>query len=331
MEVDKMRRTIFSMLVAAVTAIISIIAGSLWHAEAALPVFVGLFGAFVLQGLVNIPANPPSMGAVTFLGRRTGEFVKEGWKFLPFQPFVFGVIIFDVTKKNLDLDPETLRTPDLAEFSAPVSITYTPYDLTAYLNAKGESGVNNILDDIVQEALREWAISKTWGPQTWQEALGKRAEAINVLVNAVLGRPYDAPISDNDLARMRAGNGNLQNTAYGFTLNRLNIKEMRLKGKLAEAAEKKVVEEREREAEKVELEHIRNQVAEFVRMGYSREQALEAVQTERDKVTKTIDEKKISVSPETRDALERIAAGTTGTILEAIGRILGRGGRGGTP
>jgi len=147
-----------------------------------------IFGAFVLQGLRKIPANPPHKAIVTRFGKRTAEVKDEGWNFFPFYPYWHGYILVNVIKVNHDLPPQLVRTPDMAELEIPISLTWTPINnavakdengqvvfelkdgLTNFLNAGGEKGVKEILDDIVRERLREWAMSDTEGPLTWIEA-----------------------------------------------------------------------------------------------------------------------------------------------------------------
>ena len=269
--------------------------------------FLALIGTYILQGLKKIPADPPHRGALTFFGRRLGTVLEEGWRFLPFFPWVFGVVLVNVVRKNLDLAPEDVRTPDLAELSVPVSVTYTPTALVAYLNSGGESGVNTILADAVGEVIREWAITPDYGPETWEEALRARGEALRIVINTLAGRDVLAALDPTEIALMRAGNGSLVSQALGIVINRVNIGEMKLLGALAEAAEKAAKEERERVAETIELQHIAARVIELKAQGFSNEEAMRIIQTERGKVTQQINESRLNVSPETRDMLTDLA------------------------
>ena len=269
--------------------------------------FLALIGTYILQGLKKIPADPPHRGALTFFGRRLGTVLEEGWRFLPFFPWVFGVVLVNVVRKNLDLAPEDVRTPDLAELSVPVSVTYTPTALVAYLNSGGESGVNNILADAVGEVIREWAITPDYGPETWEEALRARGEALRIVINTLAGRDVLAALDPTEIALMRAGNGSLVSQALGIVINRVNIGEMKLLGALAEAAEKAAKEERERVAETIELQHIAARVIELKAQGFSNEEAIRIIQTERGKIVQTISESRLNVSPETRGMLTDLA------------------------
>ena len=279
--------------------------------------------SIILQGLRKIPADPPHKAVVTRLGKRINKVKREGWRFFFFFPYLYGYILVKVTKINHDLPPQLVRTPDMAELEIPVSLTWTPVDiklpddhgepvsgLINYLNAGGEKGVKEILDDIVRERLREWAMSKIEGPQTWEEALNAREEAISILIKSIVGEslgPIDTDIptaillrfynlqsktfrekrvqAERDTAdwnmlrdyldslsleeretlteqvdtrkriivKMRQGNGGQLLPQLGIRLDRLNIDEIKPKGKLAESAEKMVTEQREMEGDKVKI------------------------------------------------------------------------------
>lgn len=171
--------------------------------------FLSIFGAFLLQGLRKIPADPPHKGVLTVFGKRCYVVKNEGWHFFPLYPWWHGVILVNVTKVNQDLSEQLVRTPDLAELKVPVSLTWKPMiktnekgkgGLIEFLNSGGEKGVKTILEGIVRERLREWAISSSEGPQTWQEAIAAKEEATAILLQAICGDelkqiPSDIPTS----------------------------------------------------------------------------------------------------------------------------------------
>ena len=69
-----------------------------------LTLLVFCLGAVVLQGLRNIPADPPHIGLRTWFGSREhGTVVKEGYHFFLFYPYVSGVILIPVRNVNYDL------------------------------------------------------------------------------------------------------------------------------------------------------------------------------------------------------------------------------------
>lgn len=285
---------------------------------------VFITGAFVLQGLRKIPANPPQYAAVTRFGNRTGKMKKEGWRFFPIYPWWYGYILVDMTKKNQNLVPSEVRTvSDMAEIAVSVSLTWRPDPdyLVEYLDSGAESGVKSILEDVVDEAVRELAANPLREPYTWEDAIRMNRKFLAEIVLTILGE--DPALDENHerredvIADLRRGNGNLKMSTLGIILNRVNITSIKAKGKLVEAAEKKAVEERERLAETVELTHVAERVKKLKKLGLSNEQALELIQTERKKVTKTINETKWNVSQETRAMIEKIGP-------ELVARVLGR-------
>jgi len=345
-----------------------------------------VIGAIVLQGLKNVPANPPHRAIVTIFGRRTTKVKKEGWRLFPLYPYWHGYILVNMTKVNYNLPPQLVRTPDMAEIEIPISLTWTPLDapvedsetgkfvngLINYLNAGGEKGVKEIIGDIVRERLREWAMSKIEGPKTWEQALGAREDAINVLIKSIAGEAiklihseiptsillefYDqstktfrhkekipdkkneeeieeeenwirlknhlATLTDEEkntlieevdqrkkiIAKMRQGNGGKALPQLGIRLDRLNIDEIKPKGELAKSAEKMVMEKRETKGDEIRVKNISARIKELTAapLNFSPEQALEIVQTERGKVTKSISETKLNLSAETRKMIESL-------------------------
>ncbi|MEK7149656.1 MAG: hypothetical protein AAB757_01635 [Patescibacteria group bacterium] len=299
-------------------------------------ILVFLVGAFFLQGLRRITADPPHVTLLTFFGERIEKIKKEGWRFFPFYPYVFGFIEINISKVDHDLLEQIVRTPDKAELGIPLSLTWTPdYEgynqkdptgkdkwmpgarqLITFLNNKGESGVKNILEDIVRERLREWAFSSLEGPQNWQEAMAAQEEAVAVLLKAILGEALEPipsaiptsilmryfnepqiPLTDSQkkvwgenwnmvlqkineealqkgkepeqhlkevreavkqrrevVIKARQADGHFHLPQLGIVINRLNIGEIKIKGKLAEVAEFEVKKERERAAEVYEVE-----------------------------------------------------------------------------
>ena len=96
------------------------------------------------------------------------------------------------------------------------------------------------------------------------------------------------------IQKIKVGNGTQPVEQLGITFNRLNIKDIIIKPgtQLEIAAEKKVTEERERDAEKTELDHIRKRIEELMGKPYdfTPQEARDIIQTERGKVKKNIND-----------------------------------------
>ncbi len=280
---------------------------------------VFLVGGFFLQALRKIPADPPHKAIITLFGKRTGKIKNEGWGFFPLYPWLCGYIPINMEKKNQDLIPREVRTAeDMAEIEVAVSLTWRPDSdigpdvqsyLIEYLNSGGENGVKSIIDDVVEEAIREFAADPTRMPNTWEDAVKMRKEFLAEIVISILGKdPSQTSQQEiNEItAELRRGNGKMKLETLGIVLNRVNITHIQPKGKLAEAAELEAKEKRERKAEIIELDHVSDRIKKLRKLGFANEQALEIIQTERGKVQKNINESKLNISPETREMIEKI-------------------------
>lgn len=274
-----------------------------------------LVGSVVLYGLRKIPAEPPTKAAVTRLGERTGKVKNEGWRFFFGYPYIYNYIKVDITKKNFDLTPQDVRTAgDMVEVSVNISVTWQPDAdksyLIEYLNSGGESGIKSILQDVIEEAVREFAADDKREPYTWEDAVKMKKKFLAEIVATIMGKDPQQISSDEIskiVSELRRGNGSLKMETMGIILNRVNVTSIKPKNlQLAEAAEKAAKEQRDKIAETIELRHISERVEELKKIGISNEQALEIIQTERSKVKKDIAEKKLSISQETRDMIKEV-------------------------
>ncbi len=248
-----------------------------------LPFFI-MAGIFLIACLRNIPATPPHVGLVTIWGTRRSIVKKEGWIFLaPFFPFFYDVILINVEKKNEDFTSKEVRSKDKAELAMEISITFapdkSPAGLIEYINTGGKEAVVNILDDIMEEKIREFAIKRTW-----EQCLESNVEIVELLIKEIAG-------GDVDIGRIRRGNGLDRIDSLGIVLNRLNLGVIKVKGKLLENAERVAIEAKQREAEYIEIKHVIN-CAKGIgnELGISSEEAIQVVQKERGKVQKDIKE-----------------------------------------
>ena len=195
-------------------AILSQLLGFGWFL-ARIFIFVGVwlgFGFFIFwfikNGLVKIPAKPVSRAVLLFLGKKTNMLFGEGWKFFPFRPFVFDLIIESVERVSHAVQPKEVMTPDNAFIEVVASIDFIPgssnntgisqddNSLTTYINAGGLENVKKIFGEIIEDRIKTWAISDGEGPETWQEAVALRDDAHLVLSQALLGEVLTKVDSD---------------------------------------------------------------------------------------------------------------------------------------
>ncbi len=338
-----------------------------------------LIRPFLEDTIREIPADPPHKGVLLFLQERTMEILDEGWRLFPFYQVLFGAIVIDISKNNEDLPPQEVKTPDLANLSFEVSITWSAggcWDkgkkeqiklLNNYIMSGKKPGVEKIYRDVIQSRLRAWVFAEDEGPASWQEAIGCRDEVIATLVKAILGDniptiPSDIPTNvllryfsvprkgpleyqkqkwgkqteqgsnwegieaqlkeivgsklealkkaikeRQDIIRtLREGNGSLVHKKLGITIHLLTINNVILVGPVAEAVQKRAKEKEERIAETTELDHVLEKVKKLSKEGkVPKELAVEMTQTERAKITKTVNESKISLSPELISLLKK--------------------------
>lgn len=239
--------------------------GNLWLAGM---VFLLPFGAFILEGLRRIPEEPPYKAVLTFFGRRLPVTISEGWCFLPFYPFVFGLVLVPMRNIPKKLPPLQVFTPDGIPFDLNgVGVLWGPneFRLIELLNNGGLDGVWDILSDMISRRIREWFQSTREGPQTWIEARS---------------------ISSEDAEEIRRS---IKTDQIGAVIYQINIPAIPLQGETARAAQLLTKEQLERDAETVELDHVRKRIMELMEPspkgpGFTAEQALEAIQVERGKV-----------------------------------------------
>lgn len=156
---------------------------------------------------------------------------------------------------------------------------------------------------------------KVWGNNNWtivKEVLNKirstHGEAgIKTLEESIKKRR-------EEILSLRTGEGEIIVKDLGIVIKRLNIGDIDVLGEVAKHADQKAKEKLERDAEEFELDHVLKQVKKFTDKGYSSSDAMEAVQTERNKVNKNINEAKINISPATIQSFEKVF----GPLVESV-------------
>jgi len=268
----------------------------LWVLGFALLVLVA--GAILKQGLVFLENDPPTVSLLTFFGKILKVKLGEGWHFLLFRKFIFGVVTDFAHKQDVD-DTVKVYLPN----GAPMEISYSltlqapdkPEHLRTWFFSGGFNGVVNLLKNILRQRIRSWANSGVMGPQNHREALRSDKEATKIMLDRL--RRDQEKVDKNTFIYL----------PYGAKIIRLNTEQIIPLGKLADAIAKTAEEEEERLAERVEMHHLRRQVYATMRgLSLSGEQALEAFQTERGKVEKKIEEKKYSISKAAAKALPKL-------------------------
>jgi hypothetical protein len=244
----------FSFLVLALAAVgvLLIIKGTLGGL-----VLIGLAFTLFGLGLRNIPANPPHKGLVTLWGKRQPRVIGEGYTVLaPYFPFFYDVILINMEQHNMDFIFEHLRCNAVAgrdfqsgaAVTVKVGVTWMPNnDANALFNFIGvgtEPGTRNIMRDMLAEALRQYATTKTW-----EELTRSGDEITQILLQKLTA----------ETASGAAGQQRLRQQGYpdvvglGIVITRLNVGEIRPEGRVWQVAEDHVAESHEGRAEDYEL------------------------------------------------------------------------------
>jgi regulator of protease activity HflC (stomatin/prohibitin superfamily) len=262
---------------------------------------IGAFAIFLGCSLRVIPSNPPHIAVVTFLGQRTPVIKEEGLRLFPFWPAYKGILV-SMVKETQQFSPQRLLDKQHNEMEVVLSVSWTPdkNNAVTFLDNGGREGVKEMLESILTERIRNWTATKTW-----QETVATKDDLALILMRGVT--ELDDKESANLGRKVQTGASICPVQSLGIILNRLNICEVRLSGELLRDAGLSAREERQRDAERIEMSHVRKLVKDIcAELGCSTEEAIELTQTERGKVSKKISQIKGSVSGETLAAVLRI-------------------------
>ena len=153
---------------------------------------------------------------------------------------------------------------------------------------------------------------EAWTENNWQkvqEVLEKiehshGPEAIEELKTIIAQRR-------TDIENLRTGSGKIILRDLGVMLERLNLGDIDVLGGVGEEAEGEAKEEQERQKEEKELLFMRKRMEELMAppFNFNAPEARDIVQVERGKVPRTIDDKRITLDPNTAQALGTFLGG----------------------
>lgn len=158
-----------------------------------------------------------------------------------------------------------------------------------------------------------------WFENDWQKVKTEIASATKTLWTNPSNPPpeFIAQITDEikeaaekrreEIQKLRLGEGTLEIHNLGIVIERMNVEDIKVTGKVADMADQEAKEQEERAAEEVEMKHAENMIKTRAdNLGISIEAATELFQTQTAKVKKEISEKKLNVSPETREMIKEV-------------------------
>lgn len=217
--------------------------------------------AFLRSGITTIENNPPHRGVLTRFGKRTEVEIDEGLVFLC--PIVEDVIPVNVRKRDYDVKILDVRSKDDSPLDVKVSLAYIPDPdrLKRFLQV-GNENIVSLIDSLVQQEIRIFLYDKTdWQiaerktldgkerylQQPYQSALGLRRGLVDLLFNSITEASNGRSDLDPEV-------GLADTQGWGVRFLNIYIGPIHLGGKLADAAEKRAIENAEREAEVFEKE-----------------------------------------------------------------------------
>jgi len=166
---------------------------------------------------------------------------------------------------------------------------------------------------------------RPWQKDDWKkvkDALETGARDANTTVEDFTEKVKQAvEARRREIQDFRTGKANLLVEDLGVTIESINVGEVELLGKAAEVADREAVEKEEREAEILELEHVRKRIEEFMQdpLNFDAESAAELVLVERGKLPKTTSEGKLSIAAATRELLKTVAPDLLAAVLKKGG------------
>lgn len=247
---------------------------------------------------INVPASPPHVAILKKFGERIPEIVSEGWHLIS-KPF-FGMVLIKVEKVNLEFTFSNIRTIDRpvrdgaikskqagGEIEVQISLTYNPdykhpeaaERLLAFLNSGSHNGVKRILEDLIEEDVRQLG-----GEYDWESYSFGAEDLTQRLVKKLTGEEIVDPESRKNFME----NGLPDVIDLGISISRLTIGRIKELGELAKAAERKAVEEQERAGEETEIEFVRSKIKDLMADGLTAQEAIDLIQVERGKISVSV-------------------------------------------
>lgn len=265
-------------------------------------IILGYVGGF---GIINIPVGHrgvpilfggrllipfpyartlPDGSTVTLNLIRARFELSEGWNWLPPMPFM-GATPIDCREQSVTVPSFTVNS------RAPANVRITvPSAVIRYLIVNPAQSLS-VTEAVIEQSLIELA----------QQVFRSRVRELD---------DQEALDATEELREQLQHLADDQATEWGVDVRSVLLGELSLPPEVQTDYERLRREERQRDAERIELTHIGARVQELTAtgVGLSPTDAIELIQTERAKVVKTVDEKKINVAPATIDAIARAIA-----------------------
>ena len=153
---------------------------------------------------------------------------------------------------------------------------------------------------------------EVWAETNWLRVREVLEQIENVHgINAVRDLEIAVNQRRKEVEDLRTGAGKIVLDDLGVRLERLNIGDIDVLGDVAKQAEGEAKEEQERQKDALELRFVRERMAELMKppFNFSPGEARDLVQTERGKVVRAIDDKRISLDATTAEIMAKVFGG----------------------
>ncbi|MFA6353018.1 MAG: SPFH domain-containing protein [Candidatus Paceibacterota bacterium] len=241
--------------------------------------------------------------------------------FILYPWFQSGVVV-DCSDKNFDGSVDGVRAlKKTAEGKYEVGFDLSiPYEITVFIDSKrfdkfveacgGIEGdnvtdghfkkVEKILNGIITEQMVSIAASmKSTTPKPdgttdegviWEDFYKRIADIADQLIRQIAAAEAEGGlVHDSEIQSVRSGKGKLPLKRLGIKIKRFNLQEPKLPKSISDAIAKREAEEREKDAEKTEMDGVIDRINDAkTKTGLSPERAMDLVQSERGKARRIV-------------------------------------------
>jgi regulator of protease activity HflC (stomatin/prohibitin superfamily) len=243
-------------------------------------ILLGIAALVLASSLRLVP--PRHFAVVTRFGRPTGKTRREGLGFFWFYPHVEGAVLIPLDRCTRQISFPQVFSRDSAQVRFEIDLAWTasPDDVIAFIDNGRAEGAGTSLDAVFKDRIRGWAATTDWRDMLTASTL--------VTAYCVAGLTTET-VSPQTVAQLHCAAGTLRIPALGIVLNRLNVTSVLPSAALAEAAEEDAVRREKGRASERELADTIGYIRKVMTdLGCTRDQAVEFLQLERGKVSKSV-------------------------------------------
>lgn len=244
-----------------------------------------------LDGLRQIPVA--YRGVPLYFGRRIDSFVfDEGYQWVGPLPGIFSYATVSIQEQTTKIDKLQVLTKDNVKVNFTGTLIWrvaVPYQYLQVTDKIISDGLNDLFDEVIRHETRGKSLDDVSGAEFGKD-----------MRNAIFSRAEDLSES------------------WGVDIVRIIIPEALPDPEVIKDLELVRREEAQKKGQVVELEHFRDRVKELKEMGFSLAEAQEIVQLAIGRITKQVNETKISASQPVLDLLEKGGTRLSEVVREIV-------------